>query len=668
MHDNGDACHEKVLRALYLGVLGREPDPDGVNYFLGRLRADPDALDAIAGEFFTSEEHRRKLPDTLPKGLNETPRFRAPVELRVSPTHISRALVIGSCFSEGISHHISRVFADAEADYITYNYAGELPEEPPHPLSEYAFQLIVLPLRSVMPETMFSRLAWDDKAGFDAALAHSERVLVQLFDGALTYNTQHGLTTFVSNFLVTQGNTMGRLIPQNDIRNPACYVSRLNDVIAGLCADRHNVHLLDADGLACHIGKRHIQDDVLCMNSHGTFIGDFDWENDRARLHPPQPMSAVLKLAIDEFQVAVWTEAEAMLRTIRQQDSVKLVICDLDDTLWRGVIAEEGLGNPALIEGWPLGVIEALNWLKRRGVLLAIASKNDEGRIRELWPHVVGNHLSIDDFAVVKINWQPKADNIREILRDCNLLARNAVFIDDNPVERNSVSEAHPGIRVLGSDLYSIRRILLWAPETQVAAVSNESARRTEMIRAQVERERTREAMPREEFLASLGVRVTRITISDRAHPRFARAFELVNKSNQFNTTGERWTAEQVQHFFVAGGRFETFDVTDKFTRYGLVGVAIVEGSTLRQYVMSCRVLGLDAELAFLHTLVGEIADREGLVRGSVVITDANVLARDLFARLGFREAESGTWLGPASPRPAVPAHVAIEAPESVPA
>lgn len=668
MQDDDDACHAKVLRALYLGALGREPDPEGLQFFVDLLRAGSATLDTIAREFFTSEEHQLKLSEKPPRAVNQAPSFRAPAELRVSHSQIGRALVIGSCFSEPLPHDIARVFDGATADHILYNFAGKLPDTPPHPIADYAFQVILLSLRTVMPETMFSCLAWDDTAGFEQAFAHSERALVQILDGALAYNTRHGLTTFVGNFLVPQANTMGRLFSPNDIRNPTRYVRELNDILATLCTARDNVYLLDVDELAAHIGRRHIQDDVLCMNSHGTFIGDFDWENDQRRLHPPQPMSSALKLAVDEFKVAIWAEVEAMYRTIKQQDSVKLVICDLDDTLWRGVVAEEGLGNLAIIEGWPLGVIEALNWLKRRGVLLAIASKNDESRIRELWPHIVGNHLPFDHFAITKINWRSKAENVGEILQDCNLLARNTVFIDDNPVERENVAKAHPGIRVLGSDLYSIRRILLWSSETQVARVSAESARRTEMIRAQVERERTREAMPREEFLASLGVRVARIVIDDTAHPRFARAFELVNKSNQFNTTGERWTIEQIRHFFTAGGRFEAFEVSDKFTQYGLVGVAIVEGDTLRQYVMSCRVLGLDAELAFLITLTGEIADREGQVRGRIVVTDANVLARDLFARLGFLETEPGAWVGPASPRLAPPVHVTIEVAESVPA
>ncbi len=668
MYPQGDADHARLLRALYLGVLGREPDPAGLQYFMNRLRAAPDAIEAVAAEFFTSAEHRQKARLIASRAPNETPRFRAPAQLRQSPTPPLRALVIGSCLSEMIRDDIGRVIPGASADHMIHNLGEELPERPPHPVADYAFQLIIPPLRCVMPEALLARVAWDDTAGFERGFAHSERVLVQLLEGALAYNARHGLTSFVANFLTTQANPMGRFFAGNDIRNPARYVRRLNDLLAEFCAGRTGVHVLDIDEIAAQIGRRLIQDDALWMSSHATFLFDFDHAYDHARLHRPPPVSRALGLAVDEFRLAIWAEAEAMLRTVQQQDSVKLVICDLDDTLWRGVIAEEGIGNPELIEGWPLGVIEALQWLRRRGILLAIVSKNDEARIRELWPHFMELHLPLEHFCSIRINWRPKSENVGEILRDCNLLARSAVFIDDNPVEREGVQQAHPGIRVLGADLYAIRRTLLWSPETQITTVTAETARRTEMIQTQIARERVREAMPREAFLASLDVLVRRMTITDNAHPRFARAFELVNKSNQFNTTGERWSTEQAHRFLAAGGRLEAIDVRDKFSQYGLVGVAVVEGDLLRQFVMSCRALGLEAEIAFLLTLAGEISDREGQVRGRIVTTDANFLARDLFARLGFRETAPGVWLGPADPRPPIPAHVTLATAELLPA
>ena len=590
--------------------------------------------------------------------LNRTPRFRIPNELAITPTQVQHALVVGSCFSAGISHHIHRVFEGARSDHITYNFVGELPE-PPRPIGDYAFQLAVLPLRTVMPEGMFMGLSWHDLAGFQKCFAYSQQVLVQLLDGVLTYNTRYGLTSFVTNFLCPQANSMGRLQPCNDLRNPAYYVRCLNDFMAEYMTGRANAYLLNLDEIACGIGRRHLQDDLLMTNSHGAYISDWDWMHDQQRLHPPRPLREVHDVRVDDFILALWTEVEAMYRTVRQQDSVKIVICDLDDTLWRGVVAEDGVNNPALIEGWPLGVIEALGFVKRRGVLLAIASKNDEARIRSLWDHTVSRRLPLSQFAAVKINWEPKAQNVAAILRETSLLPRNAVFIDDNPVERQNVFDANPGIRVLGSNLYSIRRILMWAPEMQVTAVTEESARRTEMVQAQVKREQAREVMPRHEFLASLEVRIKLITIQDIAHPAFARALELINKSNQFNTIGKRSTMEEAIQLFASGGRFEAFEVVDKFTEYGLVGVAIINADLVQQYVMSCRVLGLDVEHAFIAQIVDRTVGCYGQVRGQIVETDANLLSRDLFAKTGF-EREGEFWITRQRAPVGAPPHVRV--------
>lgn len=569
-----------------------------------------------------------------PQYKNHSPYFYAPTELATTAVRVKHALIIGGCFAEGISHHIHRVFAGASADHITYNFAGELPE-PARPITDYAFQLIMLPLRAVMPEGMFMMLDWNDIQPYMDCLTHSKKILKTMLDGSLSYNGQHGLTSFVTDFLVPQASSVGRLQPRNDIRNPAAFVRELNAFVADYVQKRNNVHLLSIDDIAAQIGRRFIQNDIIMTNSDGAFVSDWDWSMDQDRLHPPQKLADVNEIKNADYILAIWTETAASYRTLMQQDSVKLVICGLDNTLWRGVVAEEGVDNPALIEGWPLGLIEALNYVRRRGILLAIASKNDESNIRRLWSDIIGNRLPLNKFAVVKINWHSRAENIGEIMRETSLLPRNVVFIDDNPVERETALKAHPGIRVLGADLYSIRRILLWAPEMQVAAITDEAGRRTDMIQTQIEREKTRTVMSRPEFLASLDIRLTRHKIDGVNHPKFARAIELLNKTNQFNTTGRRWQQEAIIGLFHRGGRIEVFSVQDKFTEYGLMGLALIDGDTIEQVVMSCSVLGLEVEIAFISDIVAAMLVN-GAVHGKIKATDANILSRDLFERCGW--------------------------------
>jgi FkbH-like protein len=208
------------------------------------------------------------------------------------------------------------------------------------------------------------------------------------------------------------------------------------------------------------------------------------------------------------------------------------------------------------MEGWPLGIAEAIGHLKRRGVLVAIISKNDESKVEQLWKARFGRRLLLEDFVSRKINWRTKVENLEEILQETNLLPGNVLFVDDNPVERASIQAAFPAVRAIGPEPLLWRRILLWSPETQVASISAESTARTAMVQAQVERETQRKHMSREEFLASLNVQLDLLEITTTEHPRFKRALELINKSNQYNTTGIRWSEQQCQAAFAEGTSF----------------------------------------------------------------------------------------------------------------
>jgi FkbH-like protein len=573
------------------------------------------------------------------------PRFRTPTDLAVSPTPLGRVLVLGSCLASGWPDVIRAETPGAEADYVLFNNASELPAAPPHAASEYDLQLVQLPLRSVLPDHIYLRLPYQDLGAWEAAFAHSEQRLDQLLDAGLRWNVEHGLFTLVTNFLPPQQNPLGVLMPRYDLRNLQHYVERLNMSLAARLAKLRNAHLLDIDAIACTFGRKFVRDDAIWISSHGGAIGDWDVEHDRERIHPSPPVSAHYEIRSDDFMSAVWAEALASLRVARQVDTVKVVAVDLDDTLWRGVLAERGHSTDTTVEGWPLGLVEALNFLKKRGVLLAIASKNDPARIEALWDDVMLGRLLLEDFAIKKIGWNSKAESLGAIIREANVLPRSVVFVDDNPVERSAVSSEFPDVRVIGSDHYYMRRVLLWSPETQVAHITDESARRTEMIQAQVEREAVRTRLSRPEFLASLKLKVRLIDVTGPAHASFARAFELLNKTNQFNTNGRRWTQKELADALEGGLSILAFDVEDRFSKYGLVGVALIRGGEIVQFVMSCRVLGLDVERAVMGEIARRVAARgHDALAASIVETDANGPCRDLYARCGFAAEEGGRW------------------------
>jgi FkbH-like protein len=166
--------------------------------------------------------------------------------------------------------------------------------------------------------------------------------------------------------------------------------------------------------------------------------------------------------------------------------------------------------------------------------------------------------------------------------------------------------------------------------------------------------------MSREEFLRGAAPEVNMMEIRRTDHQRFARALELINKTNQFNTTGRRWKIEECEDLFLGSGRFYAFEVKDRFTNYGLVGVVVVDGISIQQWVMSCRILGYDIEIAVMTRIAEELrGDESAAVIGHLQETEVNFPSRDLFARCGFLERDHA-WVLPPDVRVSVPSHVRI--------
>lgn len=589
-----------------------------------------------------------------------------PTDLRLHDVHPRRVAMIGSCqmalwgFAESNP-------SGCPVDMLTVNNVAALPAAPREDVAidEYDFQIIQIPLRFIVGDMRLPRLAFADKAGFAAAFDEACRTLRLFLDCRMRWNKEHGLLSFVTNFCLPQGRMIGRLQPRYDLRNITHFVQRLNEHLESLVAEYRNCHLIDIDEISASLGRRYCQDDVIYEASHGGMFLTTDELFDRiepaAALHEHYDVKWQ-----PDFPDAVWAEALSMFRSLRQVDAVKMVVVDLDDTLWQGVSGEiEGPlfdeGNGLQLLGWPFGLAEALLYLRQRGILLGIISKNDEARIRAIWPEIYGDDLRLADFAFVRIGWRAKPEVMREILEAVGLLPRSVLFIDDNPAERAAMAAAFPDMRILGRHPYYLRRILAWSAETQGAEITAEAGARTEMVQSQLRREEVRQAMTSAEFLAHAAPVVSLFDIGGADHPRFARAVELLNRTNQFNTTGQRRDAAALAAFLRDGGAMLAFEVRDRFTRYGLVGLVLTRPARIEQWVMSCRVLGLGVEEAVGSALIARMrASHPGAIAAELRLTDANFPCRDLYARLGFVRADA-VWHLPAGQQPAMPNHVTLE-------
>ncbi len=563
--------------------------------------------------------------------------YRAPIDLEIDEIEIKNILLLGSCLANclwmGLHTHLPTLRAKYKIDHLLINNIAPLPSKLPRPIQEYSFQIIQPPLRTVFPESFFLRCDYQDTKAAKKAFKQSVKLLELFLDNVLQYHRKYSLTTFITNFLVPQQNPLGRLFPKYDLRNIPFYVEELNRHLSALIEERNNLYLIDINEIAANFGRRYIQDDVLHISNHGSVVEDSDFAFDLRRIEKPTRFSKQNVLNTSGFIDAIIHEIITHYKIVRQHHSVKIVICDLDDTLWRGVLAEDGIHLVGL-EGWPLGLLEALLVLKKRGILLAIASKNEEKLIIQKWPEIFGGHLRLDDFVVRKINWKEKAENIDEILNEVHLLSSSALFIDDNPLEREKVQLAFPEMRVLGANHYTLRKILLWAPELQVPQITHESYQRTECLRKRIPQAKQGMNISRKKFLDSLKLNMESLRIDSIEHPDFPRAYELLNKTNQFNTTGQRWRYEQCRLFFEKKGFFDVFKVKDKFTNYGLVGIVVVKDYHLVQVVMSCRVVGLDLEKGMLVHVLNHANGHP--LTANFIKTKSNLLCHTFFSDSGF--------------------------------
>jgi FkbH-like protein len=617
--------------------------------FEGRLPVPPGSVAAPANR-----------GPAIPFEFHNGAGYLAPTDLTVKTLPLNRVALIGSCLLEAWNFQ-HRNPSECPVDLIVLNHLASLPTLTPETAAAYDFAVIQIPLRMIIGTEAVWRFDYSDTAAHEKEFARACEHLEFTLNSWMGWNQQFGMLTFVANFLPPQHNPMGRLFPRYGLANPEYFISRLNEHLETVVRRNRNAYILDLDRLSASVGRRSIQDDSFNIISHGSMMGFINAID--TRIEPMAPLAEHYELAwTRQFPGLIWSELVAMYRTVRQTDLVKVVVVDLDDTLWRGVSGDMDEVNDLMVEGWPIGFAEALMYLKKRGILLAIASKNDEPRIREIWPRIFGGRMRLEDFAAVKINWRPKSENMREILEGMNLLPRNAVFIDDNPAEREAMQLAFPDMRILGRYPYYLKRILLWSSETQVPVVTQESGRRTEMIQAQFARESQRKEMSREQFLRDAAVKVTLLSVAGTDHARFDRVFELINKTNQFNTTGRRWKSEECDEFLRAGGQLLAFEVSDRFTSYGLVGAVLFSAGHIEQWVMSCRVLGYQIEQAVVAVIVAATrAIRPGVVTGRLIHTDANFPCRELFQSCGFvLTNEPGTWALSAETTVTIPEHVTV--------
>lgn len=333
--------------------------------------------------------------------------------------------------------------------------------------------------------------------------------------------------------------------------------------------------------------------------------------------------------------------------------TARLLILDLDNTLWGGVLGEDGPQGLKLGGAAPGSAFknfqQVLKALSRRGIALAVCSKNDADlawKMIEEHPEMV---LRKSDFVASRINWQSKAENVAEILAEVDLGAQSCCFIDDNPVERETVKRNVPGIVVpdFPFDPAEIVPWLLDYPLLECLALTNSDLVRTEQYKARAQMHGTKHQFSDiSDFYRDLQMQ---LRFEPYGTNNKARIKQLLVKTNQFNTTTRRHDDAKLAAMLGDGCEIYALGMQDRQSPYELLGVMILEPKTdaldIESFLMSCRVLGRTLEtaaLAFASQRASKL--RKTKLTGTIIETERNTPARRLYADHGFTEIGNGSF------------------------
>ncbi len=408
-------------------------------------------------------------------------------------------------------------------------------------------------------------------------------------------------------------------------------IRQINRELRRVAEGFHGVHVLDYDALVARYGSE-------------------NWHDERKWLMARLPIAAnhLLHMAREWMRFLVPLTGR----------TAKCVAVDLDNTLWGGVIGEEGITGIKIGPEYPGAAFQALQRvlldLSKQGILLAVCSKNNLDDAMEALDKHPGMLVRSQHFAALRINWTDKSQNLREIAQELNIGIDSLAFLDDNPFEREQVRAALPEVTVidLPQNPLEYAAAVRDCPVFERLTLSAEDQQRTAMYAEQRQRAGAEQSFQsKEDFFRFLEQEAELNPVSDLT---LARIAQLTQKTNQFNLTTRRYTEAQIAEMAKqAGWNIFSIRVRDRFGDHGLVGVAIAhdqgEQCEIDTFLLSCRVIGRTVETALLAHLAKSAAERGcKRLQGWFLPTRKNAPARDFYSDHGFellaQSCEGSLW------------------------
>jgi FkbH-like protein len=398
----------------------------------------------------------------------------------------------------------------------------------------------------------------------------------------------------------------------------------LNDRLAALTSELGDVHVVDLDSQVARVGWGR-------------------WYDARMHALAQVPFTPTAMHAITEVHLRYLRAFTGLVR--------KVLVFDLDNTIWGGIVGEDGPENLKVGGPYPGSAYRDLQQvilqLHRRGVVLAINSHNNEQDVAEVLGRHPGMILRPEHIAASRINWQDKAVNMLELAEELGLGVESFVFLDDNPAQCERIRQALPEVLVVPQEGEPAARaaVLAGLGVFDSLGFSDEDRARGGFYRTEAQRVRLKRSAPSlDEYLRSLEMRLLIEPVSPQ---NIGRVADLTQRTNQFNLTTPRHSRDSLLAWLGEAGREGyAFRLADRFGDYGLIGVTLCrrDGDTvvIEAFLMSCRVLKRSVEDAILSFLVNRAVERgASRVRGLFRPSRKNAQVADFYSRRGFQETAS---------------------------
>lgn len=608
-------------------------------------------LTEVSKPFLSQSKKEQEKPNSDQMSVLSESEFLFPSDLEQQPVAIERVLMLGSALGGFLYNKWQQLIEAVQFNCLAYEWAGQLSGILEETLkNHYDVLILQLPLRGILGDDCIFAEKFSEKGFAEHIYNRACNIIDQMLEEVIPLANQSDIPVLVALFMVPQERGFKALRNADCMDDISVIVEKINGYIRNKIIEHKDSYIFDINSISSSIGKRYLMDEFIYFYTQNAV---FYQDTDDLGIVPSDLFNNYFPSQSDVFAQVLWQHVVATMRTIREVDAVRLVVFDADNTLWRGMACVDYDGDKTGYrrDGWPTGLWEAIHILKLRGIKVALCPSANALPEPSLWEKIVEPHfLGLHDFFIL-----PDADTDADFLRNlpklcerCGIAEEQVVYVTGNVTALHMMEKELPKIRVIGTNPYLTRRILLWAPELQVAGdrnpqVHDNSASSEQGVsdKKDIKVEQQEVSNPDFKKAGILNFRGYKVKIIDVPHQdvwievkrKYPELFDD-EESNSFSCDSNK-----LNNYLESGGRICLVWVKDRFVDYGLSAVVFIRGNRIEGFELSSHLAGMGLEEYIVVKIVSNLRNVDGFKEIEAVTKE--ITLQEIYVRLGFKKNQS---------------------------